>query len=271
MHMRYNLRYAWYTDHTRMWRWAHTWLKHYLPTGFSAMASSPVSNTNLSIPVNTFTYSDQLFRRYPVGVFPELRREVLMGTLQNKLQSLKNIQRQKEKLLQSFHEEKQGESKIWGVSSASSCRYGQVEENASALLLLCTMWLSVKEKLGGGRACVGGERENGRSLIESRRRRRRRKGDICPVPGRLSAGRHEKHERCSGNASIWASWTEHGDVSTQERGQVHSHVRGEIRTDGENRERERERWAPNRKSTNHCSCCLKRVTKLRRETECTQF
>lgn len=79
-----------------------------------------------------------------------------MGIRQNKLQSLKKIQGQKEKLLQSFHEEKQGESKIRGVSSPFSCRYGQVEENASALLLLCTIWLSVKEKLGGERACVGG-------------------------------------------------------------------------------------------------------------------
>lgn len=164
--------------------------------------------------------------------------------------------------------------KIPGVSSPFSCRYGQVEENASALLLLCTIWLSDKEKLGGERACVGGgERENGRSLIESRRRRRRRKGDICPVPGRPSAGQLEKHELCSG-----ASLTEHGDVSTQERGQVHSHVRGEIRTDGEKREGEREVGPKQEvnKTTNHCSCCLKHVTELRLEkprikTECTRI
>lgn len=56
------------------------------------------------------------------------------------------------------------------------CRYGQVGENASAVLLSVrsATGLTVKEKLGGERERECGterERENGRSLIQSWRER----------------------------------------------------------------------------------------------------
>lgn len=57
---------------------------------------------------------------------------------------------------------KKGESspeKERGASTPLSCRYRQVGENASAVLLLCTIGLSLKEKVEGGQRETEGERE----------------------------------------------------------------------------------------------------------------
>lgn len=78
-------------------------------------------------------------------------------------------------------ERKKGEShpeEKRSVSTPLSCRYRQVGENASAVLLLCSKGLSVKEKVEGGQRKKerekerrsereqARERENGRSLIQ---------------------------------------------------------------------------------------------------------
>lgn len=69
---------------------------------------------------------------------------------------------------------KKGEShpeKKRSVSTPLSCRYRQVGENASAVLLLCTTGLSVKEKVEGGQR---GEREKKRWGVRENRRERLR-------------------------------------------------------------------------------------------------